>query len=315
MSQNNRGDLSGEDDVSSDLVGLDGSNIEQSSELECEGERLYTVGSANTWKLTNFDNGLTGFHVVADSWGGGGDNLNRVFVKDPTDSLKTVLGVMYPKGTTTPTSQYNPNGKRGGTGFYAEPIAAVILARAKTVSLEYSVFFPADFDFVRGGKLPGLYGGAGTTRGCSGGSTGTGCYSARFMWRRGGDGELYLYTPKSAEQDPEYERIPPFTHRDLTYGDSVARGAVKFVRGAWTKIRVTVGLNSIGYPNPEKDGTVEMHVNGKQVVKFDKMVWRTDPQVTTKGIMFQTFFGGSTADWAATSDTYVLFKDFVMIAE
>jgi hypothetical protein len=36
---------------------------------------------------------------------------------------------------------------------------AVDLANAYNVSFEYSVFFPDDFDFALGGKLPGLYGG------------------------------------------------------------------------------------------------------------------------------------------------------------
>jgi hypothetical protein len=63
----------------------------------------------------------------------------------------------------------------GGTGFYADPVD---LTQASTVTLSYKVFFPADFDFVMGGKLPGLFGGR---PGCSGGDAGTDCFSTRFM--------------------------------------------------------------------------------------------------------------------------------------
>lgn len=44
------------------------------------------------------------------------------------------------------------------------------------------VAFSDDFDFVNGGKLPGIYGGTGV---CSGGIRNTGCFSARLMWRTG----------------------------------------------------------------------------------------------------------------------------------
>jgi hypothetical protein len=40
-------------------------------------------------------------------------------------------------------------------GFYAVPMD---LTNAKSVNLEYKVFFPSGFNFVKGGKLPGLYG-------------------------------------------------------------------------------------------------------------------------------------------------------------
>lgn len=53
--------------------------------------------------------------------------------------------------------------------------------------MAYSVFFPVGFNFVKAGKLPGLYGGK---RGCSGGSAAENCFSARLMWRTGGKGEV-----------------------------------------------------------------------------------------------------------------------------
>lgn len=63
----------------------------------------------------------------------------------------------------------------GGTGLYALPMD---LTKATTVTLQYSVNFGAGFDWVLGGKLPGLYGGR---TGCTGGSLALDCYSARFM--------------------------------------------------------------------------------------------------------------------------------------
>lgn len=52
--------------------------------------------------------------------------------------------------------------------------------------------FEEGFEFVRGGKLPGLYGG---DRSCSGGADATklGCFSTRFVWKSEGEGKLYFY--------------------------------------------------------------------------------------------------------------------------
>lgn len=75
------------------------------------------------------------------------------------DYTSNSLQVFYPSGSINPG-----NKPQGGAEFYAKPID---LTLAQNASLEYSVYFPFDFDFVKGGKLPGLYGGH---KGCSGGN-------------------------------------------------------------------------------------------------------------------------------------------------
>jgi hypothetical protein len=99
----------------------------------------------------------------------------------PAPVVGSMLQLLYPAGSVNPG-----NRPQGGAEFYAAPLN---LARASNITLEYDVFFPADFDFVRGGKLPGLFGGHET---CSGGDDALDCFSTRLMWRSGGKGELYL---------------------------------------------------------------------------------------------------------------------------
>jgi hypothetical protein len=76
----------------------------------------------------------------------------------------TVIKVSYPK------SSYSPSHKpKGGADFYSTPLLledhpilpdkSLLLSRANNITLSYSVYFPEAFDFVKGGKLPGLYGG------------------------------------------------------------------------------------------------------------------------------------------------------------
>ena len=85
----------------------------------------------------------------------------------------TILEILYPRGSYSPSHE-----PRGGTDFYAVPSFSLLggsgtdsipfpgstdttrpLENASNVTLSYSVFFPSTFDFVKGGKLPGLYGG------------------------------------------------------------------------------------------------------------------------------------------------------------
>jgi len=56
--------------------------------------------------------------------------------------------------------------------------------------LSYEIAFDSNFDWVKGGKLPGLRGGLNST-GCSGGNQADGlsCFSSRLMWRTNGQGE------------------------------------------------------------------------------------------------------------------------------
>lgn len=76
----------------------------------------------------------------------------------------------YPIGSCNPSSKI-----QGGCGLYTQPL---ILKDKRTTFLEYSVLFEKEFDWVKGGKLPGLFGGK---PGSSGGSKATEGFSCRLM--------------------------------------------------------------------------------------------------------------------------------------
>jgi len=127
--------------------------------------------------------------------------------------------------------------------------------------MTYSVFFPADFDWIKCGKLPGLFGGR---AGCSGGDAALDCFSTRLMWRPNGAGELYLYAPKDKQtaalcNDPQ-------SVCDADYGFSVGRGSFYWRAGKWTTVRQIVELNTPG----EQDGKFALYVNG------ERRIWRED---------------------------------------
>jgi len=215
--------------------------------------------------------------------------------------------VIYPEGSYIPSAS-----PQGGLSFYAPGPDSLDMTTAKTLTLGYSVFFEEGFDFNMGGKLPGLYGGddAETAVSCSGGRRSTGCYSSRLMWRTDGMGEMYTYLPDYEVEGFEANKnvcdIAPFSTCNPTYGASVGRGSFTFPTGAWTTVSQRVQLNDVGQAN----GELELWVNGESVIKASGLILRDSAEGKHRGIMMQTFFGGSDSSWASPKTQNTYFSDF-----
>jgi hypothetical protein len=234
----------------------------------------------------------------------------------PAAQAVPVQKVWYPAGSWSPGSAVP-----GGTLFYAYPYKNDALVDAPGVNpfsragagLEYEVYFPADFDFKKGGKLPGLGGGAKNGRGCGGGVDPTECFSFRVMWRAGGAGEAYLYVPPRVQGKGFCGTAPscstnavPCTTCDYSAGVSFLRGAFFFQKGAWNKIRLDMTLNS---PANVTNGKLRLHFNDQLVISFDAMNWRMYEKIFVEGITWATWFGGSDASWAPAATTYSMFRN------
>ncbi|EJF62717.1 hypothetical protein DICSQDRAFT_57979 [Dichomitus squalens LYAD-421 SS1] len=206
-----------------------------------------------------------------------------------TEAVIAIL--FYPANSVNPGQQ-----PAGGADFYAAPLD---LSAARNVSLEYSVFFPSDFDWVEAGKLPGMYGGH---DGCSGGDDAINCFSTRLMWRGGGLGELYLYAPKD-RQTPALCATPPESVCDADYGLSIGRGSFKFAAGNWTHVKQTVVLNTPG----QQDGAFALDVNGVRVIDRHDVFY-----LLMLTMVCSTFFGGHEPRYATPKDQFTWFKDFAM---
>ncbi|KAK9765575.1 hypothetical protein K7432_005996 [Basidiobolus ranarum] len=232
---------------------------------------------------------------------------NIVIISDPTDSNTTVLKVIYPKGSRNPS--HSP---LGGAGYESTPISILDGIR-QTARLSYQVYFPEEFNFTQGngivvgGKLPGLYGASAE---CSGGNSAQNCFSARFMWREEGLGEIYLYVPKMAHHLPSLCQVPPVSVCDPKYGFSLGRGSFRFKRGAWNKLSVAVRVNQV--PD-EPTGQLRVWYDDEVVIDYNQLIWRVNDTVGYTGIDFETFFGGSSDRFNTPIDTYTLYKDFRLV--
>jgi len=95
-------------------------------------------------------------------------------VNDPLDSTVKVIKIKHPKGSCSSFC-----GIANGASFRMFPFANF---KGQNATLEFSVFFHSTFDFVKGGKLPGLIGGTNQCSGCNTViSERDNCFSARFM--------------------------------------------------------------------------------------------------------------------------------------
>ncbi|GAA5904012.1 uncharacterized protein JCM6883_002054 [Sporobolomyces salmoneus] len=197
------------------------------------------------------------------SWGGNNIAVYQgVPAKEWTSGKQgdklSALQVAYPKGSRNPG-----NSPQGGVGFYTSKID---VTAATNVSLSYSIFFPKGFNFVKGGKLPGLYGGA---KACSGGAAAQNCFSTRMMFRQKGMGELYLYAPRE-KQVEALCTLGPLSYCNSVYGMSIGRGSWTFKTGEWTDLKQDIWLNTPG----KADGGFNIWVNGELVLHSDSVYYR-----------------------------------------
>ena len=192
------------------------------------------------------------------------------------------LRVSFPVGATSPADTGAPGGGAQFLGVGPGPPADHLFLR-------YRVRFAPDFPFVKGGKLPGLYGGARISGGRI--PDRTDGFSTRFMWREGGAGEVYAYLPSSK-----------------TWGTSLGRGSFRFLPGRWHCLEQEVALNTPG----RADGVVRVWLDGRPVYATETLLFRTVPTLRIEGLFFSTFFGGHDASWAPPADTYADFADFAL---
>lgn len=220
------------------------------------------------------------------------------FVQDPfpsegNSSTNSALQVTYPAGSFSHST--------GGTQFenlWNTSDGSVF----QSMMISYEVAFDQNFDWVKGGKLPGLRGGPNTT-GCSGGNepNGNDCFSTRLMWRAGGIGEVYAYIPTPNGLCNEKGVIC-----NDDFGVSLSRGAFSFVSGAWNQITLLVQLNN---PPDIANGNVQLYLNNVSVISHTDLQFRSVSSLPANGMFFSTFFGGSDNSWATPSTTHTYFRN------
>jgi hypothetical protein len=190
----------------------------------------------------------------------------------------SILTVIYPAGSTAPSM-----GPPYGGAQICEPFNS---GPQTSATLTYKVRFPTSFQFVKGGKLPGLYGG---TEPFSGGHHNADGWSTRLMWRPEGAGEIYAYLAGTSG-----------------YGLQLGLGSFFWpADGKWHTVSLHVVVNSPGQSN----GQAILSLDGKAVIDAGGLDI-TDTGTPIGGLFFSSFYGGHDPTWAPSSQTHIDFTDF-----
>ena len=189
-----------------------------------------------------------------------------------------VITTYYPAGSSAPSA-----GAPYGGAQACEPFA---FGASADVTLSYELRVPIGFQFVKGGKLPGIYGGI---EPFTGGSHNPFGWSMRLMWRTGGVGEIYAYTANT-----------------IGYGDDYGRGNFRWLAdGLWHPVALHVHLNTPGH----SDGFATLTYNGVTVVN-QTGIDITNTATPSGGLLFSTFYGGSDSTWSPNSLQHLDFANF-----
>ena len=177
-------------------------------------------------------------------------------------------------------------------------------------TLSYRVRFAPGFDFVRGGKLPGLAGGTAPTGSTQ--ATGFNGWAGRLMWRTnfGGvagqpqqltsGGITYAkHTDSGFSGDGRQEDRNFFFNPDGTQ--------TEFVSDQWYQITQRIVMNTPG----EFNGIQQIWIDGVLVINEQNIRYRLDDSFAIDQLYFSTFYGGN-EDWRTSKDEEAFFDDFVV---
>lgn len=198
------------------------------------------------------------------------------------------IAVHFPAGSYDPGSMVRLGLPYGGIEFKS-PLPQ---PGRECLVLTYELKFDQNFNFVKGGKLPGLYGGTGNTGGKI--PNGHDGFSTRYIWKEKGAGAIYAYLPTSK-----------------TWGTAVGLGSWSFTVGQWHRLEQLVKLNTPG----QADGVISIWYDKKLVHSETGLTFRDTPDITIDGLLFSTFFGGNNPSFATPVSTNIRFRNFVMSSQ
>lgn len=201
------------------------------------------------------------------------------------------IKVLYPKNSFKDS---------GGFKFYSQPKSFPKISTC----FSYNIIFENNFNFVLGGKLPGLWIGE---MGANGGNNKDDSASVRIMWRANGSSEVYLYLPLDTAQTGEFYKELKFNNE---YGYSLWKNDFGiFNISQINTIKICIKVNSFTDGKRNFDGVIKININNIEK-EYNKIVWTTNENHKISGLLMNSFFGGSNSTWATPNDAYITFSNF-----
>ena len=242
------------------------------------------LSKKKVWRI-NFDNhplGLYNDAILRDDWNCPkwymGNNLLRVVGKSQA-FRGHALQINYPKyafGCKNNKNCVNWKPEIGG--------------QFNQLYYSYKIKFAHNFDFVKGGKLPGIAGGTANTSGNK--PNGSDGWSVRMMWSRDGKLVQYVYHPDQKR----------------SFGDAFEWKMLPLKINEWHTIKTRVRMNTPG----KRNGLIQSWLNGKLVLDRRDVRFRDNHKLKIDRFMFASFFGGSDPTWAPKRDQAIYLDEFVL---
>ena len=224
----------------------------------------------------NYNDDQTGEYKSSDfqkDWNmlGGFNRLSEMDILSENDN-KFMRGY-FPQGTIGPDA--------GGWSWFSP-----LPSNLTEVYFSYDIRFKPGFNWVHGGKIPGVTGG----RVYSGNEIKyTDGFSVRAMWKGYGTLVYYIY-----HQD-----------QDNIYGSSYDWENFRFETGRWYNLTFRVVLNSVGSDGGIRNGILEGFVDGKLVFQKTDFNFRNFESIKIDRMYICSFFGGNDAIWNAARDEWI----------
>jgi hypothetical protein len=237
---------------------------------------------SNYWKIDFNDNSIGNYTVddLLRDWNcpNGYEGHNQIEIIDDNNAYEgKSIKIKYPK------NQYGCNG-------YCVNWKVDLGKKYEKLYCSYRIKIPHDFNFVKGGKLPGFAGGeANTGKDKPNGKDG---WSARIMWRKEGTLSQYVYHPD----------------QPTDYGENFEWNMEPVEKNKWHQIQTMISMNTPG----KKDGIIRSWLNGVMVLDKPNIRFRDIGDIGIDIFRFASFFGGNESSWAPDKDEHLYLDDFII---
>lgn len=161
----------------------------------------------------------------------------------------------------------------------------------------FMVRFQPGFQFDKSGKLPGLAGGTDNAGGHP--PDGYDGWSGRLDWVGNGGIISYLYVPGIQKYGLELTWHPNGQTTQL------------LKPGQWACLEMRYRMNTPGL----NDGIAQGWLNGAVAIDYHNINFRSTTNLAIDNILFTTFFGGATADYASPQTQYADFDSFAVATQ
>lgn len=165
------------------------------------------------------------------------------------------------------------------------------------LTLSYDVFFESNFDFRKGGKLPGFCGGKCYTGGNK--PLKADGWSARIMWKKNGFLTQYIYTSQQkGKYADNHKWIDPDTKKQS-----------QITSNQWHNIKTEIVLNTVDKDSISKNGQLRTWFDGKLVLELDNLLFRNSDTQYIDFFYFSTFHGGNDDSFSPIVDSFIRFDN------